>query len=257
MHSTNRHNLRKGKRVHLTAEGEALYDYAKKIFEYEKEIETAVEDIQSLKRGILRLGTTSAKSFMPSFMPSLMRKFHEKYPNVRIQVKQGTSQEIINSLIDFRNEVAIVAKLHDHPDVQFTFFYRVRLICVVSPDHPLAGKGELAFKDLAKELIIMTEKGSGTRQLVSELYVRNGCQPNILMETSNIDFIKQLVMQGEGISFLVEMAVTSELKEKRLEKVSIRNQDIYMDVQIAYLKNQPLSPPALAFFDILGKSPES
>ena len=46
---------KKGRQVYLTDEGVTLYEYARKLFEYEKEIEDAIEDMRELKRGILRL----------------------------------------------------------------------------------------------------------------------------------------------------------------------------------------------------------
>jgi len=67
------------------------------------------------------------------------------------------------------------------------------------------------------------------------------------METSNTEFIKQLVMRGDGISLLVKAAVTAELSEKKLTTVSMKGQKIFLDVSIAYLKDQHLSPSAEAF----------
>jgi len=60
-------------------------------------------------------------------------------------------------------------------------------------------------------------------------------------------------MPGDGISFLVKAAVTTELKEKKLTTVPLDGQKIFLDVSIAYLKDQHLSPPAQAFLDILRK----
>jgi len=73
------------------------------------------------------------------------------------------------------------------------------------------------------------------------------------METSNPEFIKQLIQRGDGISFLVKAAVTTELKENKLTPVPLDGQKIFLDVSIAYLKDQHLSPPAQAFLDILRK----
>jgi DNA-binding transcriptional LysR family regulator len=103
----------------------------------------------------------------------------------------------------------------------------------------------------------MKEVGSGTRRLVNELFSINDCVPDILMETSNTEFIKQLVQRGEGVSFLVREAVALELKEGKLATVPLDGGKIVLDVSIAYLKNQHLSRPAQAFLDILKKlSPE-
>ena len=82
----------------------------------------------------------------------------------------------------------------------------------------------------------MKENGSGTRKLVEELFAKAKCTPNILMETSNTEFIKQLVHRGEGVSFLVREAVVAELKNKNLAEVPLKGHKILLDVSIAYLK---------------------
>ncbi len=122
---------------------------------------------------------------------------------------------------------------------------------IVAPDHHLARKKEVSLEELAKELFIMKENGSGTRKLVEELFTKAKCTPNILMETSNTEFIKQLVHRGEGVSFLVKEAVAAELKNKNLIDVPLKGHKILLDVSIAYLKGQVLSPPARAFVDTL------
>ena len=73
------------------------------------------------------------------------------------------------------------------------------------------------------------------------------------METSNTELIKSLVQRGEGISFVVREAVAAELRGKKLATTRIKDQDIFLDVSIAHLNDQHLSPPAQAFLDILLK----
>jgi len=242
---------KKGRKIYLTAEGEVLYDYAQKIFEYEREIESAIEDMRELKRGILRLGTT--KTYARYFMAFLISSFHEAYPHIKIYLDEGSSLDMANSLLDFRNELAIIAKIEENPDIYFIPFSQEEMLVILSPNHKLAGKKTLSIRDLAREPIIMKEKGSGTRKLVSKLFAKKDLTPNILMETGNTEFIKQLVQRGDGISFLVKAAVTTELKDKKLATVPLDGQKIFLDVSIAYFKDQHLSPPAQAFFDILRK----
>jgi DNA-binding transcriptional LysR family regulator len=242
---------KKGRKIYLTDEGEALYSYARKIFEYEREIESAIEDMRELKRGILRLGTT--KTYARYFMPFLISTFHEAYPHIKINLDEGSSLDMINSLLDFINELVIIAKVEENPDICFNPFSQEEMLAILPPDHHLTLKKNISIKDLAREPIIMKEKGSGTRKLVSELFAQKGLTPNILMETSNTEFIKQLVQRGDGISFLVKAAVATELREKKLATVSMEGQKIFLKVSIAYLKNQHLSSSAQAFLDILLK----
>jgi DNA-binding transcriptional LysR family regulator len=124
---------------------------------------------------------------------------------------------------------------------------------ILSPGHALAKKRSVCADDLVNEPMIMKEMGSGTRKQVNDLFSRKGLTPNVLMETSNTEFIKQLVQRGEGISFLVEEAVAVEIREKRLATVPVTGENPFLDVSIAYLKDQHLSHPAKAFVDMLKK----
>jgi DNA-binding transcriptional LysR family regulator len=242
---------KRGRRIYLTDEGKSLYAYAGKIFKYEKEIENAIDDMRELKRGILSLGTT--KAYARYFMPLMITTFRKTYPNIKIQLNEGSSLDMIHSLLDLKIEVAVIAKAEDNPEVTFVPFSQEEMAIIVARKHPLNKRKAIAFKDLAKERFIMKEKGSGTRKLVEELFKKDYCEPNVLMETSNTEFIKQLVQRGEGVSFLVRQAVAAELKSKKLATVPLKGHKVFLDVSIAYLKDQVLSPAAQAFVDTLRK----
>ena len=242
---------KRGRKVYLTDEGKTLYQYARKIFDYEKEIEDVIEDMRKLKRGILRLGTT--KTYARYFMPLMITNFRETYPQIQIHLDEGSSQDMTLSLLDFQNEIAIIAKAEDHPDVCFFPFSEEEVVLIAAPDHHLAGKSPTTFERISKEPIIMKEVGSGTRKLVNKMFAKNNCTPVMLMETSNTEFIKQLVQRGDGISFLVKEAVAVELGDGKLATVPLKGHRLFLDMSVAYLKDQHLSPPAKAFLDILGK----
>ncbi len=240
---------KKGRKIYLTDEGRSLYQYAAKVFKFEKEIEAVIDDMRELKRGILSLGTT--KAYARYFMPLMITTFHQNYPQIKIQLNEGSSLDMIHSLLDFKIEVAVIAKAENNPEVQFFPFSQEEMAVIVARTHPLAKKKAISFADLATVPFIMKEKGSGTRKLVEELFETVGCTPDILMETSNTEFIKQLVQRGEGVSFVVKEAVAAELKEKKMTTVPLKGPRVYLDVSIAYLKEQILSPPARAFVDTL------
>jgi DNA-binding transcriptional LysR family regulator len=240
---------KRARRLFLTDEGRALFEYAGKIFKYEKEIESAIEDMRELKRGVLSLGTT--KAYARYFMPLMLSTFHKNYPNIKIQLNEGSSMDMAYSLLDFKIEVAVVAKAGELPEVDFFPFSKEEMAVIMAPDHHLAKKKDVSFEELAAVPFIMKEKGSGTRRLVDQGFGNIDREPNILMETSNTEFIKQLVERGEGVSFVVREAVAVELGEKRLAEVPLRGQQVFLDVSIAYLKNQILSPPAKAFVNTL------
>jgi len=240
---------KRGRRIYLTHEGSSLFEYAERIFKYEKEIENVIDDMRELKRGVLSLGTT--KAYARYFMPLMITTFRQNYPKIKIQLNEGSSLDMIHSLLDFKIEVAVIAKAEDNPEINFMPFSQEEMAVIVPRKHPFTKRKSIPFGDLAEERFIMKEKGSGTRKLVEALFQKEGCTPDILMETSNTEFIKQLVQRGEGVSFVVREAVAAELKEKKLAEVPLTGPKVYLDVSIACLKNQTLSAPANAFVETL------
>ena len=242
---------KKGRSLYLSDEGSALYEYTKRIFEYEREVEDVIEEMRKLKRGILRLGTS--KAYARYFMPFLISSFREVCPHIKVYLDEGSSLDIIRSLGNLKNEVAVIAKVEDDPNITFLPFKRDHLMLILSATHSLAKKKSVSVEELVNEPMIMKEIGSGTRKRVNELFGEKGLAPNVLMETSNTEFIKQLVQRGEGISFLVEEAVAVEIREKRLATVPVAGENPFLDVSIAYLKDQHLSHAARAFVEELKK----
>lgn len=242
---------KKGRRVFLTDEGKVLYEYAKRIFEHERELEDAIDDLWKLKRGVLRLGTT--KAYARYFMPLLISRYHQAYPNIRISLDEGSSRDMIFSLLEFRNEIAIIAKAMDHPDVSFTPFSQEELVMITAPNHRWGSRQAVTIQELAEEPIIMKDLGSGTRRVIDALFARSGQQPNVLMETSNTEFIKDLVQRGEAVSFLVRESIVVELEAGKLRVVPLEDCTLLLDVSIAHLRGQRLSLPAKAFLEILGR----
>ena len=107
---------KKGSRVYLTEEGNTILEYAKRIFESEKELELVVEDIKVLERGTLRFAVPLA---LISFLSFLIDKYKNKYPNIKIKMSEGSAQSIIQKLLNNETEIALISKVEDHPDIHF------------------------------------------------------------------------------------------------------------------------------------------
>lgn len=240
---------KKGRGLILTDEGQTLYGHAIRVFEYEKEIENVIEDMQKLKRGMLRVGAT--KAYTLYIMPYLVHAFHLLHPHVKINVNEGSSTDLIQNLIDLKIEVALIATPENHPELTFIPVAREEIMAIIAPDHPLATKESLTLEEVSREPIIMKQAGSGTRRMIDRHFAEHHCVPNILMETSNDGLIKEMVKRGEGISFLVKPLFTQELADHQIVALPIEGTRLRMDVSIACLREQSLSTAAQAFIDMV------
>ena len=236
-------------KIYLTDEGKKVFTYASKIFELEQQLVDMIQGMQNLKKGSLRIGVT--KTYAKYLMPVLLSPFQETYPDIIIELDEGSSQSMTESLLDFRNSLAIVAKIVDNPDVAFIPFMTEEVVFIAASDHHLARKDEVSLDDALQEPIVMKEIGSGTRKIVEETARGMRKKLNIFAQTSNMDFIIQLVKRKQACAFVVKSAVEADLEKGELASFSMTSPAWFLKIYIAYLRDYELPFAAKAFLDYL------
>ena len=63
---------------------------------------------------------------------------------------------------------------------------------------------------------MLFETGSITRRLVEEFFTRERIEPDIIMETENVEIIKAMVRNGLGISIIPWQAAAADVQSKQL-----------------------------------------
>ncbi len=244
---------KQGRKLILTHIGKILFEKARLIFDIEDEVENTLSQVKELNLGLLELGCT--KAYAKHIMPSILSVYHKAYPNIKIILEEGSSMAMINNLLEFKNEVVVVAQIEvNGPQIQFIPFSREEIVIILPVNHPLTRKNEVEFYDILMEPVIIKGKGSGTRKKILDLYKEHNAEPNIFMESDNTGFIIDLVERGEGISFLVEPAIDQKAREKKLTWRKLKDTKLFLDVSLGYLKDTPLSPAARAFYEVVNKS---
>lgn len=238
-----------GNKIFLSEAGKLLLEYAQKIFELENEAEKAINEVKEVKKGALHIGTT--KTYARYLMPNYISHFHALYPGVSIHLSEGSSLEMIQSLFNMQNELAIVASTEYPKPLHSIAFGNEEVLLVASPDHVLSKKDSITMRELARFPLVMREEGSATRKAVMDMFKKMRLAPTILYEASNLEFIKELLEKGEGASFIVRSAVEKEIAQGILKEIAISDVSITMNTNIAYISEDGLSKIARAFIDTL------
>jgi DNA-binding transcriptional LysR family regulator len=241
-------NTRRGQ-VTLTEEGRILYEQARRLFDVEAQIEEVIEDMNQLKVGVISVGTS--KCYARELLPFLIAHFHESYPGITIRIDEGGALDIINRLLEQRNEIAIIAKIEENPKICFIPLCREDLLVILPPGHRLTAKATVSIEDLFDEPIIMREPGSGTRKLMSDLFEAGKFKPHCSIEAGSADLIKTLILQGKGVSIMSRPAALPQTEQGKLIAKPLEDSRVFLDVHVAYLKNHEISPPSAAFLKIL------
>jgi len=238
-----------GKELQLTDTGTALFGYAERIFLIVGELEHALRSRGDLNRGSLTIGTTIG--FARHLMPELLSRFQQQYPTVRVSLKVGSSREIADGLMAFKYDLGIIGRLSGLSKLKVVTYNREEFCLVTSPQHRFVKKKKVSLRDLKKEPIIIREKGSGSRHAILSMLNSYGVKPSVLVEAGSVEFIKEYIIKGHGISFLYKPEVELEAKMGLLHPFDVKEGPILLQTDIVYPKEAVLSPPALDFLRLI------
>ena len=241
---------KRGKLLELTDAGNLLFGYAERVFQVVDEMEHVLRRYSDMSGGSLIIGTT--RSFARHLMPGLLSRFQEQFPTVKVSLEVGSSQEIADDLREFRYDLAIIGKLSYGNTLRVIDYSREEFCLVTSPIHRFAAEKTISLKQLKNEPIIIREEGSGSRYAILSLLREHGIIPSVLIEAGSVQFIKEYVMKGRGISFLYVPEVELEVKMGLLRSLRIEEGPILVQTVIVFPRNVELSLPAREFLRLAG-----
>jgi DNA-binding transcriptional LysR family regulator len=241
--------IRRKKKLDLTPTGKLLYEIAESIFSLVDEAETLLTQAHNVAVDVLRIGST--KQLVRFLLTKYIARFRTELPKVQIQMNEGSSAEMLRSVLENRNDIAIIGRMEYEGHFEVIPFIDDVLVLLVSPDHPFAVRDEVSIEQLAGENLILRERGSGTRRLVEAILAENSISTSGSIETSNVDFIKEMVKTGNGITLLARMGADEEIFRGELTAVPLSGGPYVLGIDIVYDKNRPLTRADRAFVDLL------
>lgn len=193
---------RTSRRVRLTPAGEAFLPAARQCLEAAEraaaEVAAAVGEI----RGRLTVGVIPTVAAVD--IPAALRDFHERYPQVRIGLRVGASEDLAELVREGAIEVAFLGlPVSARPEgVSTRELARDSLVAVVAPDHPLAGASEVDLSRLSSEVFVDFPAGTAGRLQSDQAFAAAGLTREVAFEVTAAEFLERLVHEGLGIAFL-------------------------------------------------------
>lgn len=232
-----------------TEVGRMLFSYVEKIFSLEEEADKAIKEVQALKSGELRVGTT--KAVAQYFMPNAISLFQDLFPKVKVLLSEGNSDDLVKGVIGHEVELAITARIPYPNRISAIPLSKERLLIVLSPDYDLKGKEEVSLEELSDQPIICRDERSATRLAVSTAFEKQGVKPSAKIESGNTEFIKDMVRKNKGYSLLANICVRKEISQGLLSTARLKGGEITLDVDVIHHKGKTLSPAASTFLKFL------
>lgn len=239
-----------GKRIYLTDAGNALYQYAKKIFILVEEAEAYISDYKGLSAGRLQIGASTTPGIY--ILPQILGRFKKEYPGIETSLTISNTQEVEDKILTNDLEIALVGgEGIEHPHIIAQTVAQDILDVVVAEEHPLAQRKDIGLDEILHEDFVMREPGSNTRVAFEHRLNVLGKKVNVIMQFSSVEAIKQAVAANLGISVLSRFAIDQEVCAGKLKVIQVPELQVVRDIKLIFHKDRNLSAPAKAFLGLL------
>ena len=237
---------RRQKHVSLTPEGRVFLLHAEKILAAVEETQRDMKRFQLERQGTIHFGIPPmVEAYL---FPDLFTKFKSVYPNMNLDVKEySDSMEVRekaeSGVLDFG---IVFSQQGGQMPNEFLILSDNMSLCV-SPDRNLAKLDNITFDDLRSENFIMQQSNTYQYQNVYERCVDSGYAPNILLCTTQMKTIKQLVTNNMGISILPDFVTRNDTSfvRKRL------NPQLKVDICLFWSANKRFNEMDQSFLDFI------
>ncbi|MAT35243.1 MAG: LysR family transcriptional regulator [Ponticaulis sp.] len=194
----------------ITPAGKDVVVQARLILREVEELKAIARQSEHEFSGRLNLGVLP--SIGPYLLPSVTRHLHERFPQLRLAVREERTIDLDQHLIDGNFDL-IISTVEDHPEAETAFLFREELWVCAAPDDPLSSSSDpVDLEDLKHHAFISLGAGHRLSLLVRELATMVGTHVSTEYEGTSLDAVRQMAVMGAGIAILPSLYALSEAR---------------------------------------------
>lgn len=240
-----------------TETGEILVAQAKRVVMESKAIFETISQLRGDIGGVLKLGIIP--TLAPYLLPLFIKSFIEKYPNVRLQVQEMVTEDILKNLKNDELDLGIVVTPLSESGIEEKPIFYEKFYAYLSKNHPLLKKSQVTIPDILGEDLWVLQQGHCFRDQVLSLCDQSKFNRlNFHYESGSLEGLKNLVNRYQGVTLLPELATFGLSEEEKRRMRPFEGEQPIREVSLvltrSYLKRRQVE---LLYKEITASVPES
>lgn len=233
--------------IELTSAGRLFYSHADGIMRSCNGAVEAIRRFQGIEEATLRIGASTIPA--TCIIPDLIGRISKTHPGIRLQVRQGDSEEVIRMLLDNSVELAIVGVKPMQPSLNAKKILTDRIVLVsrADPKTPSPGRLQILPEQLKDCPLLVRETGSGTRKAVDTALQMAGIDISSLTITAQLgssEALRRGVLHSGNYAFISSLAIEPELLGGAMIEYDVEGLAIKREFYMAWRKHCSCSPAA-------------
>jgi DNA-binding transcriptional LysR family regulator len=241
--------IRTNKSSEVTDAGLIVMEYAKKMSALLEEMSTTLSDMTNLQHGSINIGIPPIAGSI--FFPKVIAQFHEAYSNIQINITEYPAPRLIKKVLDSEIELGIAVLPINEEEFQVLPIVSEHMKLLVHIDHPLALQHDISLEELKNEEFIFFSEDFALHDILWKECIRAGFQPNILLKSSQWDFMAEMVAAKLGVTILPE-SICHRIDNEKIVILNILP-TIQWNLAVITKKNKYISNAAQMFIDFMVK----
>ena len=244
------------RQIKATAQGEVLYEYAKKIINLTQQAEIAIKSIGNQMKGQLRIGTLNSLGI--HLMSPIVGRLMRHNPDLSLKLDYDLGEELIKGFKKGLYDVLIL------PDVKSEFMMELEgteqkflfkeEMWLVGSSKDEKMPPQINLKDIGTfSLVNFTEEFPGFNRTVQEKMQTSGVRATSIFESSNVGTLKRVIEAGLGWGFLPAHSIKKQVRSGRLNRIYVKDLHYEIDLNFYYKKNSEMKPLVEVFYQTMAQ----
>lgn len=238
------------KAILLTRLGEELYRTCHDMFDTWRRFEHAVVDTRSLKSGRLRIACATTAGI---FMGPLVHSFRAAHPGIDVALLAAHRDALLERLARKADDLYVMTVPPQHFDITAQPFLENPLVAIAPVGHELALQPAILPARLAREKLLLPERGSGTRLSLDRWFRERGIEFELTEEVTTGESPHRKVARGHGVAVVPRLVLAADGVENEIAVLDVEGFPIDQSWYLVGPRNRAPTAAARAFADYLAK----
>lgn len=192
-------------------------------------IESLVNDANGLKDFLTNVRANASGTVQLAMQPSiswplighLLEVLASQYPNIRLQISEGTTNSIEEWLADGRCELAVLTRAASPRFAESTRLFSMPMYLVAAAKNPVVQRNCIAFREAARLPLVMSAAPNGGRILLDEEAKRQELQLNVIQDVNSFYLIKRILLRSPVFTVATYTSVEEDVREGELAGIPV------------------------------------
>ncbi len=241
---------RSNKKLIITQAGEIVLESAREILHKIKQTEKDVKEHLFGNIGEIRLSMECYTCYR--WLPSVMSDFHEKYPNVDINIFPEYTYRSIEKLLEGKIDLVVTDIKPTVKEVVCQKLFTDDIMVIVPKNHPWTKRKYVTANDFSDESLIIYHDFEDS--VLYPLLEKAGVKPKKILTIKLTESAIELVQHGMAVKGMATWAIKSYLQTHEIATVQVTKSGLSRDWFIVQRKDHVSAPYFDYFAELLSDS---